>query len=616
MESLFRSKAVWMPLLVFLVPLVVYLPSVARDGFVSIDDSLLITKNAAVQELSPRTIAHVFTSYDPELYIPLTLFVYQIEFALVGAQPFLFHLTSLLLHCGSAVLVLLILRRMLRDDSVAAFGAFLFALHPLNTEAVAWASALKDIQSSFFFFGAVLLYLRWRDEDRPGWPWGSIVLFLLALLSKVTVALLPLVLLLLDWREGRVILSPSLRQSSGQAPDTRRSWFDALNMTWPYFLLSALFIIIALFGKAKGIGELGLWRTGLLAGKAVMFYLLKFFAPVHLSVIYAQQTPVTLSSPEFFVPLAGAVVLLAVMVLLRNRWRDASFGIALFLLMLLPNFANFWKNRFIFFASDRYMYIPSVGLIVIVCSLLLVGLRYRRQLRPPLMGLAAAVILAFGILTGLQTRVWATDISLYANTLRWYPDSALALNNIGDAYYREGKYDDALTWFMKAAEQNPSYIQAMDNVAGVYLKRGQYEPAVDWFTRSVAAIPADPRPEDLSPRYRLGELLVDMGRTEEGLAQFAAAIKALPDLAEPYYNLGLQLQKTGRGDDAVAVFETAIALDASHVPSRYHLAGLYAERGKLAEAEEQLTKVVELAPKYEKAMEHLAAIRALKGGAR
>ncbi len=590
----FRNRStLWLLALVFILPLVIYLPSVTRDAFVSIDDSLLITKNAAVQQLTPRTIGYVFTSYDPELYIPLTLFTYQMEFAIVGANPFLFHLTSLLLHCGSALLLFFILKRMFKFELIAAFGALLFALHPLNTEAVAWASALKDILSSFFFFGSLLLYLRWRDDGRSGIPWGSLVLFVLALLSKVTVAMLPFVLLLMDWRDGELPTVRSLREKL------------------PYCGLSGLFIIIALFGKAKGIGELGLWKTGLLAAKSILFYLQNFFFPLHLSVIYAQQTPVTLTSPEFFIPVLGVLILVALIITLHKQWRDASFGLTFFLLMLLPNFANFWKNRFIFFASDRYTYIPMIGLIVILCSLCVFILSRREHQRRPISISLGAVITLLAVLTFLQTRPWATDISLYSNVLRWYPDSALAQNNLGDAYYREKNQDLALQWFTKAVDQNPSYIQAIDNAAGVYLARGQYDQAQEWFQRGIAAIPTDPRPEDLAPRYRLGELLVNLGKTEEGLTQFKAAAKALPDLAEPYFNWALQLQKVGRNDEAIVLFEEAVSLDSYDIASRYHLAGLYAEKGRLGEARDQLKKIVAINPGYEKAAAHLADIERL-----
>lgn len=155
----------WLITLLVAAPLLVYLPSVLRNGFVSIDDGLLITANAAVQSLSPWTLWTIFTSYDPELYIPLTLFTYQIEWAIVGAQPILFHLSSLLLHVGSGVFLFLLLRKIFGTEYIAFFGALLFLLHPVHSEAVAWAAARKDVLSAFFFFASLYFYEHSRGES-------------------------------------------------------------------------------------------------------------------------------------------------------------------------------------------------------------------------------------------------------------------------------------------------------------------------------------------------------------------------------------------------------------------------------------------------------------------
>jgi tetratricopeptide (TPR) repeat protein len=584
--------------------MVVYLPSVVRDGFVSIDDSLLITKNAAVQAFTLKNIFHVFTSYDPELYIPLTFLTYQIEFAIVGAQAFLFHFTNLLLHTGSAVTLFFLLRRFFGSDVIACIGALLFVLHPINTEAVAWAAARKDVLSAFFFFATLLSYEKFREEQTSSMRRWSVLFFVLALLSKVTVALLPLVLILLDWRRGNVILSST-------KDDKRKSWFVELTTTWSYFALSAIFIVIALFGKAKGINALGPLKTILLGAKAVSFYLLKLVLPVHLSVIYSQDTAITLSSPEFWIPVLVVVAVVALIVLLMRTWRDAAFGLTFFLLLLLPNFANFWKNRFIFFASDRYAYIPSVGIIVIVCSCMAWMMSRSVRLRQAAVGVSSAIILIFAFLTFRQTSVWQNDIVLYQNVLLWYPQSALASNNLGAAYVQAKDYEKGLQWISVAVTNKPDYIQAMRNAGNVERERGNFDAARAWYEKAVAQIPTPPFPEDLGARYLLGEMLVDLGKTDEGLAQFELATKALPDLAEPYYNLALQMQKLGRGDEAIPLFEKAISLDASHIAARYHVAGLYAERGRLAEARNQLEQVVAIDPNYQEATKHLAGIKNL-----
>jgi tetratricopeptide (TPR) repeat protein len=182
---------------------------------------------------------------------------------------------------------------------------------------------------------------------------------------------------------------------------------------------------------------------------------------------------------------------------------------------------------------------------------------------------------------------------------------------LGAAYVQAKDYEKGLQWISVAVTNKPDYIQAMTNAGNVERERGNFDAARAWYEKAVAQIPTPPFPEDLGARYLLGEMLVDLGKTDEGLAQFELATKALPDLAEPYYNLALQMQKLGRGDEAIPLFEKAISLDASHIAARYHVAGLYAERGRLAEARNQLEQVVAIDPNYQEATKHLAGIKNL-----
>ncbi|MBI4129132.1 hypothetical protein HY464_00395, partial [Candidatus Peregrinibacteria bacterium] len=161
------------------------------NAFVRWDDSMLIYENPIVREISWKSLKAAFTTYDPELYIPLTFLSYQIDYAIGGMHPFMFHLTNLVLHTLNAVLVFFLVTLLGipshargRNSSnpspcplpwgegnggphfVAFAVATIWAIHPLNTEAVAWASARKDVLSTFFFLLSIILYLRYRNEKR------------------------------------------------------------------------------------------------------------------------------------------------------------------------------------------------------------------------------------------------------------------------------------------------------------------------------------------------------------------------------------------------------------------------------------------------------------------
>ena len=125
------------------------------NEFVRFDDGMLITENPAVRVINAASLKAIFTHFDPELYIPLTLMSYQLDFLLGGADPLMYHLTNLVLHIFNALLVSWLVYAISKGrPGVALLAGFLFLAHPLHTEAVAWASARKDVLSAFFFLSS------------------------------------------------------------------------------------------------------------------------------------------------------------------------------------------------------------------------------------------------------------------------------------------------------------------------------------------------------------------------------------------------------------------------------------------------------------------------------
>ncbi|MBI3332386.1 glycosyltransferase family 39 protein, partial [Candidatus Peregrinibacteria bacterium] len=333
----------WFPFaLLVLFPAIVFLQTLSFE-FVAMDDELLILDNVKVHGLSLANLRAIFTTYDPELYIPLTLLTYQIEWSLFGANPAVSHAMNLLLHIGSGICVFLILRRFI-DRKTALLCALLFAIHPLQAETVAWASARKDLLSGFLFFLSIHLYLRSRDDGMP-MRW-SVLTFFLGLLSKVSIFPLPLVLLLLDWMRGE-----SLDR-------------DRLKEKIPFFLLSVTFLVIAILGKHTQMSAL--WIPILLSPTAIFLALKHFFVPTDLSIFYPFTDPVSVAHPAV---LFHGVVLLVVAVLIvwsLRYTRLLAGGFLLFLFMIAPSLVNMLKGGGdgafdVYLSSDRYVYGAMLG---------------------------------------------------------------------------------------------------------------------------------------------------------------------------------------------------------------------------------------------------------------
>ena len=569
---------------------IVYVWSLS-NAFVGFDDGLLIYGNPLVQRMSPYTLWRIFTSYDPELYIPFTLFLYQIQYLIAGPAPTVFHFTNLLLHITNALLVVWVISMMFRKRWMGVAAGLLFAVHPMHTETVAWASATKDLLSALFFLLSIGFYLRFLASARRRDLRYSIGLFALGLLSKVVILLLPFVLLLLDHFKGRGINRRTIAE--------KRS----------YFVLMIAFIGIALVGKSGNPNILNLFETAIISCKSTVFYLHKFLLPTELSVLYPQETAITLTSPEFFIAAILVMALIALFVWSYKHIPRLSLGIGLFLLPLVPNFVNFSKNGYLFFASDRYAYLPSIGLLIILLLLTDKWITTRRKAQ---IGTVAGlvVVLLFSVSARTQSLKWKNSELLYLNILEHFPKSTMALNNLGGILQKQGEHEEAFVLFTQAFEIDQGSTSAI-SIGLMLQRRGEIAYAQEWYETAVEGIPEDRMltSTDLISYYFLADLREKMGFTDDALALYEKAAERGNTFAEPHINLGIAYQKRGRLDEASETFRTAIRLDPNLPTPHYHLAGILAETGSLPEAEQELIKVLRIDPHYENAERHLRSIQ-------
>ncbi len=590
MSRLFLTKT-WAPWLggIILLTLIGY-GAALNNLFVPFDDNTLIYMNPAVAHLSLRNLWFIFTSYDPELYIPLTFLSYIAIHALAGFNPGAYHAASLLLHCTNVVLVAWIVWQMTGKRPVALIAAALFALHPLHSEAVLWAAAMKDMLSSTLGLLAVGWYLRWKEtEERRAWI-ACMIFFFLGLLAKVSIVLLPALFILIDWSTGKVV--------------NRRTILEK----WPLYILSIVFAVIALAGKSEAIGGAGLMVNLLLPFKATAFYVQKLAWPTHLSILYPQVSSPTVSQVDIVIPMIIVAALVCAAVLLYRRQRIIAAGIVWYLLMLLPSFSTFQKGGHLYFASDRYAYLPSIGLflIVAVCAHAL-WQRYRIS-RIPLTVVAGAAVVASLFGMHRQVLIWKDSKALFGNVLRLQPAAVIAYNN-----YATELTDpkEALPYFQKAVEMEPTFILPYRNMAGLFRKTGDRVEEKKIYEMAIPLLMKKNRPsdDDASLLFEYAEFKEEDGDRAGMFETLEQAITLKPDLAEAHYNIGVKYEKYGMMDRAGPALEQAIALGGNKPDFLYHIASVYAQTGRLEDAALQLELLVDINPGYEKAAEHLANIR-------
>lgn len=598
--------------LFILTAILVYSASL-RNGFVHWDDGLLIYQNPAVIDMSWSSVKRAFTTYDPELYVPLTLLSYQVDYAMGQGTAWPFHLQNLFLHTVNALFVCWLAFLLLRRGGVALFIGLLFLVHPLHTEAVAWASARKDVLATAFFLGSMISYLYYRADGRRGLYLLSIGFFLLGLMAKVVIVTLPLVLLLIVWREqGRI---------------ARRDLLENI----PYFLLSIVFGIVAIFGKTGVAASSSLSDKILLAIRSTAFYIGKLIVPTDLSVLYPVSGPVQLISFVYILPLIILSVLTVTAFVSLRKTREPLVWWIFYVLTLSPTFINIAKGDKgdLYVASDRYAYIPSIGILLLAGWGVLKLLDYHStvrgdNLRKRWLAVAAIVILpGFGFLAAAQSLVWHDTKSLFEHAITHaIAPSYAAHTNMGNAYRQEkdysraiaeyqkslalkphprtyanlgaaerqtGKFDEAIASYNKALAINPEFGLAYFGLGIVYAARGMDAEAFEAYNRATEL-----SLESGEVYTNIGALRMQRGETDLAIAAYQKAIEVEPMFSVSHYNLAVALSSVGRFDEAISAYERAIDLNPRSVSTRINLAILYARQGRRDDAVDQFRTILRL----------------------
>lgn len=537
-------------MLVLLVTAAIYALSL-KNGFVNLDDPLLITENKHVQEASLSNIAHVFTHFDPELYIPITFLSFQMETWILGPAAWHFHLVSILLHLGAVVFAYLITKRLSGSTNVALLAAALFALHPINAEAVLWVSARKDLLSGFFFLASLWTFLIFRERNDKRWFVGSVILFAFALLSKVSAVSLPLVLVLLTWNHR-----------------DRRATMQAIV---PYFILAIVFGVIAMLGKT--VVE-GMWNPAtmvLMALRSVLFTLQLLFAPAGFSAVHSLQQA-NIYSPLLFVSIAVIGLLTWAAAKQSKHFEVAWLGWIFFLLTLAPSFLHYTRgNEDVILGSERYAYIPSLGIFLGTASLWIPAMmsdRVRRSVRYVLLTGTVAVILVLSYLTVLRTFVFEDSIIFNIDILQKHPGDARARYNLGLALEEAKRPMEAEEAYALAIQAKPDFAQAAIN---------------------------------------LGVLFMKEGRTEEALAMLGSAVSMRPDYFQTHFNLGVAHQQMKQWDEAIAAYGKTVELFPDFPEVHKNLAVVYGEKKMFKEALREYEILAELDPIFRQQYEEIRA---------
>ena len=591
-------------LLLALATLIVFLP-VAHQGFVNYDDSDYVTDNTHVQSgLKWANIVWAFTTGHASNWHPLTWLSHMLDAQLFGQRAGPQHLVSVGFHIANTLLLFLLLQRMTGARWRSALVAALFGLHPLHVESVAWASERKDVLSAFFFMLTLGAYVRYAEarspkaegripeagggqkKSEPGSPYLvaranrlpamawyvlALFLFLLGLMSKPMLVTLPFVLLLLDYW-------PLRRFELDLQKPMRKRLLLLIVEKLPFLALAAASSVITFIVQRKG----GAVSTSISVGARIanalvsyVRYLGKMFWPLDLSILYPHP-----GHWAVWQTLAAAALLLVISVavfLLARRRPYLAVGWLWFLGTLIPVIGLIQVG--IQSMADRYMYIPIIGLLI----MLVWGID---ELVPawPWRGkaLAAASAVALAACAGLtvrQVHFWRDSEALFRHAVQVTRDNYLAYNNLGFYLSGLGRTAEAMEYYRSSLKINPAYEDALNNLGYALAGQKKYAEAIPLYEAALRI-----RPNHAEVNNNLGNALSETGKIDEAIKHYLIALQQNPDHADAHNNLGIALAMKGKLDEAIQEYRESLRLKPDDAQAHNNLGNALAEQGKVGEA--------------------------------
>jgi hypothetical protein len=586
-----RDAKVW--ILLCCVTFIVYSP--ALQGGLLWDDDSHVTR-LELQSLPGLWRIWSDVGAVPQYY-PLLHSAFWIEHQMWGNAVLGYHLTNIVLHLVAAGLVVLIVKRLSLPG--AWLAGFVFALHPIQVEAVAWISEQKSTLSAVFYLASALTYLYFDQTRRPVYYLFASGLFVSALLSKTVTATLPGALLVVFWwQRGRI------------------SWRRDFLPLVPWFAVGGAAGLFTAWVERAHIGARGadfaltLPQRLLLAGRAVCFYLGKLAWPVNLLFTY----PHWIISPvlwwQYMFP-AGVLVLAIGLLVLARRYRGPLAGFLIFAGTLFPvlGFLDVYPFRFSYVA-DHFQYLASLGVLVPAVSAFVLVSRRISLGTPARVALSAVLLGILSLLSWRQSHMYRDAKTLYRETLARNPGSWMAHNNLGNLLVQEpGRLPDAIAEFQAALRIKPDAAEAHLSLGSAIAHTpSKLLDAIPEFKEALRI-----KPDYTEAHYDFANALSHMpGRLSDAIAEYRAALRLQPDMAMAHLNLGNAIsQVPGRLPDAIAEYEAALRIKPDSAEAHYNLGSALSHLpGRLPDAIAEFQAALRIKPDLEPARAAIEILRA------
>ncbi len=560
------------------------------------DDAIHVTANPCI--VGPLGLKEIWISGSWRPF-PLAITMFWVEHALWGLAPLPYHIVNVLEHAVCALL----LWRILKNLSVpgAWCGAALWALHPLQVESVAWISEMKNTQSCLFYLLAILFFVRWLNpsDDQKNNRWNyplTLVFAALAMASKSSTAVLPVVLLLCAWWvkgkwNGRHLLRVAPIFLMSAAASAATMWPGPVDPTTPSDTSSPLS-----------------WPQRVAtAGNVIWFYLGKLVWPHPLITIYPRWQ-IDAGQATSYLPLLAAMVVILILWGYSGSWAKPLFFASAYYLVALSPFLglihqDFWRYSFV---EDHLQNLASMGPLALAGAgvaklgdLILPGKFWLQSI------LAAGLLLAFGLLSWSRTWDYESDERLWTDTIAKNPACASAYNHLAFDLLQRGQPSQAIVIVQKGLEIDPDSADAHNTLGAALFQNGDLDEATAQYQM---ALKIDPHYAEA--HYNLGNILIQKKQTEQAMVEYQEALAINPNYFEAHYNLGLAYSLQKQLDAAILEYQKALKINPHHSEAENNLGIALFQNGQVDEAIMAFQKALQLNPNDTDAQNNLATVQA------
>ncbi len=556
---------------------------VNQFDFVNIDDNIYIIENSHIKsDLSKDAFLWAITTKYGDLWNPLVWLSFMVDYQLYGLHAGGYHVTNLILHILSTLLLFWLFCRMTGALWKSAFVAAFFALHPLHVESVAWVSERKDVLSAFFWMLTLCFYVYYTEKPAIKRYLLILVSFVLALLSKPMVITLPVIMILLDyWPLGR------FESQKGNL------FLWQLKEKLPFFVLSVVLILVTLHSTSEQNTMMKAFSLGSRFANALVSYVIyleKTFWPHSMAIFY----PFPNSIPFWQVLVSFLIIILisVAFIFMAKRMPYLLVGWLWYAVAIAPVSGIIQISITAPYAmADRYHYLPSIGIGIILAWGIPFFFRDQNMRAKILPLTAIPFLIILSVLAWEQCGYWENSSVLWSHALKVTKNSFMAHGNLGVAALAKGNHNDALVHLNEALRLKPDHMLLYLNRGGAYAELNQYQSAFSDFNKVIMNMP------NYADAYNCrGVVFSKVGQYQNALKDFNTSIRLKPDNAAIYNYRGTAYAKLGQYQLAISDFEKTSDLDPNFLESYMNLAALYGKSNQYHNVIKNLSEVIRLQP--------------------